>query len=421
MSAPKLLTPAMALGILAAKWASYHATWLVCPDEHAWPLTLVLNSLTEKDVLKDLPGTRDWVTSWRHWSVQTLVTWESRRWNSGNQELPMRLVIQSADELAALLGHLSKWAEARRRCESLVTEFPQFAASKALVRQCDKAFLESSRDDFERLLRLLRWLRQNPTSMLYLRQLPVEDVDTKWVEARAGLVCDLAIQLFGAIPGTPLHTVCGLRLEPARLRMRVLCPRLRNELRGLCDIEAPIGEIDALQLEPTTFLVVENRNTGVALPDLPGAVAFMRLGLAVDQLGCITWLHRVPRQLYWGDIDTHGFIALARARMRFPRMESLLMDEGTLLSHRSLCVEEPTPSRVERPEALTDSELQVYEGLRTGRWGPKVRLEQERIAWPAALAVLHASVMDKEVVGQTIYPTEMGTGAPPSAESNAKT
>jgi hypothetical protein len=64
--------------------------------------------------------------------------------------------------------------------------------------------------------------------------------------------------------------------------MRVLCPRLRTRVGGLCDIEAPIAELAALQLAPTISLVVENLNTGVALPDIDGTVAFMRLGLAVD-------------------------------------------------------------------------------------------------------------------------------------------
>jgi hypothetical protein len=31
------------------------------------------------------------------------------------------------------------------------------------------------------------------------------------------------------------------------------------------------------------------------------------------------------------------------------------------------------------------AELAVYEGLRANRGGERVRLEQERIAWPAAL------------------------------------
>ncbi|HEX3950017.1 MAG TPA: Wadjet anti-phage system protein JetD domain-containing protein [Steroidobacteraceae bacterium] len=67
---------------------------------------------------------------------------------------------------------------------------------------------------------------------------------------------------------------------------------------------------------------------------------------------------------------------------------SVLMDEDTLLAHRKLWVREPTPCRVESPEGLTVPELAVYEGLRANRWGERVRLEQERIAWPAALEAI---------------------------------
>ena len=34
------------------------------------------------------------------------------------------------------------------------------------------------------------------------------------------------------------------------------------------------------------------------------------------------------------------------------------------------------------------AELAVYEGLRANRWGERVRLEQERMAWPAALEAI---------------------------------
>jgi hypothetical protein len=56
------------------------------------------------------------------------------------------------------------------------------------------------------------------------------------------------------------------------------------------------------------------------------------------------------------------------------------MDTETLLAHRELWVQE------ERPETglllgLTEEEQQVYAGLRDHRWGPGVRLEQERIGW----------------------------------------
>jgi hypothetical protein len=151
---------------------------------------------------------------------------------------------------------------------------------------------------------------------------------------------------------------------------------------------AAIADLAALQLAPTISLIVENLNTGIALPDIDGTVAFMRLGLAVDQLEGIGWLRGAQQHLYWGDLDTHGFAILARARRRFPNTVLVLMDEETLLAHRKLWVREPTPCRVESPEGLTVAELAVYEGLRVNRWGERVRLEQERIAWPAALEAI---------------------------------
>ena len=42
------------------------------------------------------------------------------------------------------------------------------------------------------------------------------------------------------------------------------------------------------------------------------------------------WLRRCAVH-YWGDIDTHGFAMLARARRALPQTESLLMDRDTLL------------------------------------------------------------------------------------------
>jgi hypothetical protein len=171
---------------------------------------------------------------------------------------------------------------------------------------------------------------------------------------------------------------------------------LRAAVGGLCDIEAPVMELAALQLAPTISLVVENLNTGIALPDVNGAVVFMGLGRAVDQLEAIGWLRGAQRHLYWGDLDTHSFAILARARRRFPQTVSVLMDEGTLLAHRDLWVREPNPCRVESAEGLTAAELAVYEGLRVNRWGEQVRLEQERVAWSVALEAISNTLENRQ-------------------------
>jgi hypothetical protein len=51
---------------------------------------------------------------------------------------------------------------------------------------------------------------------------------------------------------------------------------------------------------------------------------------------------------------------------------------------------------VQHPDAdlaeLTAAERQLFAILRTDQWGPRVRLEQERLAWPEALATLRAAL-----------------------------
>jgi hypothetical protein len=394
MTEPKRLTPQQALALVRKKWDAHHASWLVGREAGgAWPHAYLLHGLTEKDVFTSLAATRSWVQAWRAWDPGACaVEWVSRRWSSGDQELPARLMVANPEAAAAVLGQMQAWERAKSRYARLCEQFPQLAGTRAVVRQCDDVLVGYRDDDFARLLCLLQWFRDNPHSGLYLRQLPVPDVDTKWVERRKGAVSDLARQLLQVAEDASFHEVFGLRTEPSRIRIRVLCPLLRAQVGGLCDIEAPTGEIAALPLRPQTCLVVENLNTGIALPDMADTVAFMRLGLAVDQLDAIPWISRSERQVYWGDLDTHGFAALARARKRFPKLLSLLMDEGTLLGHRSMWVREDKPSKVESPQGLLPAEMQVYDGLRTHRWGENVRLEQERIAWPMAIQTLQSAL-----------------------------
>lgn len=381
--------PPEALRALRKKWDAHHASWLTEQDSPAWPLAFVLHRLRERDVLGSLPATRDWVQAWRTFDLKGgQVEWEERRWPSGNQQLPVRFVVPSAEVAAALLGEEASWFRAKTRYALWCKQFPQLARTKAAGRQCDNVLAGYTEHEFEQLNRLLDWFIANPKSGLYLRQLPVEDIDTKWVEGRRGVVGDLVRELLAADGTGTFHAICGLRAEPSRLRVRVLCPALRAEVGGLCDIEAPTEELARIAIRPRATLIVENLNTGLALPELPGTVAFMRLGLAVDQLEAITWAHDAQRHFYWGDLDTHGFVALARARRRFPCLNSVLMDEGTLQAHRSMWVREPNPSKVAVPEGLTGEELAVYTGLLTNRWGTQVRLEQERIAWGHALREL---------------------------------
>ena len=223
-------------------------------------------------------------------------------------------------------------------------------------------------------------------------------LDTKWIAARAAVVTELlrALRAGDEAPDSgsadDLHALLGLKRAPARLRVRLLGADLRAAAGGLGDIEAPVAELARLPVAPRAVLVVENLETGLALPEWPGVAAVMGLGAAVRLVGAVGWIVQAPRCIYWGDIDSHGYAILDRARSVLPKVESVLMDVDTLLAHLELCVAEPVQAAAAGLPGLTAAEREVFDGLRSNRWGAALRLEQERIAWPLALRELQARI-----------------------------
>lgn len=237
--------------------------------------------------------------------------------------------------------------------------------------------------DFDRLLNVTSWLLENPASGLYVRQLPIPGVDTKWLEKRTGLVTEFLGLLRGHPAKNEFFEATGLKRMPQRIRMRVLCPELRTRVGGLSDVEATVEDLALLDLRPSSVLMVENLASGASLPDMAGVVAFIGFGNAVTLSAQLKWAQGLPA-VYWGDLDTHGIAILGRARRVFPGLRSILMDEATLEQFKELTVQEPTQCLEADFDFLTEAEKAVFIGLKDGTWGPRLRLEQERIPWPLA-------------------------------------
>lgn len=246
--------------------------------------------------------------------------------------------------------------------------------------------------DFRRLEEMLACLLHHPNSQLYPRQIPIAGADSKWLEARKGIISDLLATLQGGpTGGRDLYKRCGLRLPPQLIRIRVLDAELRTQLGGLGDITAPIEETAGLSIRPKHIFIVENLQSGLAFADLEGAVVIMRLGYGVDVLEWLLWLQSA-QCIYWGDIDTHGFAILNRARTYHPDMKTVLMDEATLLQHRELWVEEKEQHPATELPWLTASEQKLYQSIKRNAWGQHIRLEQERIGWDVAWNAIQAII-----------------------------
>ena len=385
----KLLCPDDIRDFLTRRFNNQHQNWL--RGEGSWPLSVPLGVPTERDVTQDAEAVRAWVGAWAACSGLGELLWEERQWGRlGAHRLPSSVVVSTPLQVAAIARQGARWTLATRRYDRLNQRWPELAASTVLARNFD-VLADYEAVDFERLFGLLEWLDVNPASGKYLRQLPVEGLDTKWIEKRRGLVMDLVHALRGAEIGRDFYALCGLQRPLHRLRIRLLCPVLRAAVGGLRDIEAPVDELAALRIAPGAAVIVENLETGVALPDFPGCVALMKLGNAVSVLQDLPWLRDIPA-VYWGDIDTHGLAILSRARRQLPRLKSVLMDPQTLLAHRPLWGQESAQHIDAVLADLTPAERAVFDGLKGNVWGHKVRLEQERLPWDAAMQAVREAL-----------------------------
>jgi hypothetical protein len=373
-------SPEPALAQLRLAWRRHAGQWLGGAGE--WPLSISLQVPREQQAAQDWTAFDDWRVQWRSWSGAGEVDWTERRWPQlGRQGVPAQWRLRDAAEAAQAMGELPRWQRAEQRFQVLVERWPTL---ESRLRSQFELLADIEESEFTRMRDMLAWLLAHPASQLFARQLPVAGLDSKWLETRIGVIGGWLRQLTGTPDDAGFWSLSGLRREPDRLRLRVLDPSLRDHVGGLGDIHAPWQQLAELDWSVRRVFIVENKQTGLAFDELPGAVVLMARGYAVEQLAQLPWLRAAEAVHYWGDIDTHGLAILGRLRGHLPSVRSLLMDEVTLHAHRALCVAEPEPHRAEAIEHLSGAEQALYCDLRGDRWGVRLRLEQERIGWDYA-------------------------------------
>lgn len=245
-----------------------------------------------------------------------------------------------------------------------------------------------------RLLAVVSWLQLHPRPEIYLRQLDLPGVDSKFLEAHRGVLGDL-LEL--TLPEEAIdHSAKGVTGfcrrygfldKPARLRFRLLDPL--PTLPGADtdqDLTLRHDSFARLRLPINQLFITENEINFLAFPHRRASMVIFGAGYGFEHWAQATWLQRCELY-YWGDIDTHGFAILDQLRRIFPQTRSLLMDRETLLAHQGQWGREPRQEKRELTR-LTPAESRLYNELRHNLLAPALRLEQEKVSYGYLLATL---------------------------------
>jgi hypothetical protein len=302
----------------------------------------------------------------------------------GQNSLPAEAWVDTLEDALRLIG---KGREARR-FQALLddTRQRQPALLPWLQRQPLRALALA--DEWPRLLDLVGWLQARPRPAIYLRQVDLPGIHSKFIEGQRAVLAEL---LDLALPPEAIsNEVSGLvqfarrygfREKPARVRLRFLDPAHVAWVPGAeADYTLTHQAFTRLAPREGRVFITENEINFLAFPPAAGCLVVFGAGYGVDALAQAAWLHECELH-YWGDIDTHGFAILDQLRAQLPQARSFLMDRDTLLAHEPQWTAEPQPTQRELPR-LDEDERRLYDDLRWRRLRDEpLRLEQERIAF----------------------------------------
>jgi hypothetical protein len=348
------------------------------------PLSLPLRGPGPAEIGERLGEVQKWAGEWEH-AARGPLRVEYKRVGGrhiGVNLIPGRAWVDGYEQAWTLLGAAAEVRRLADLAEQTGAACPRLVPWLAShpVRALGLAA------DWAQLLATVAWIDQHQRPGMYLRQVDVPGVDTKFIERHKGVLTDLLDQQLDAARIDPetrdFEARFRFRRKPAYVRFRCstdYCGRLSGS--GFTELSVRADELTAPPPGITRAYIVENEITYLAFPLAPDAIVILGGGYAVPVLESLAWLPALD-VIYWGDIDTHGFAILNRLRRRVPQARSILMDRPTLLAHRDQWVREPTPTTAAL-DLLDAAEQSLYRDLVTAEFAPAIRLEQERISFSA--------------------------------------
>ncbi len=368
---------------LSRKWESGRILRYMLNDDGLFPLQMPLKRPSSVDVNENFADIIRWIKMLKDNSKQVigygyeLIEKEMVHRQSGRNHIITHAVVPTVQDSLRLLKKEREAGKFMELAQTIKTEWP--VLYEWIYKYPHKVL--AFRDDWYGILAVLRWFFDHPRCGLYLRQLDIGGIDTKFIEQRKGILTEL---LNIILPEDTIDQNAqsfelryGLRVKPLLVRLRLLDSQIF--IQGLSDMIIPVEQLADFKPDVSRIFITENDTNGLCFPGVKKGLVIFGLGYGVDVLKTVDWLTE-KEIYYWGDIDTHGFAILDKVRGFLTQTKSMLMDESTLLKHRNLWSVEDTPF-LGQLSRLTSDEYRLLCLLQGNTWGKGVRLEQERVSF----------------------------------------
>jgi hypothetical protein len=388
------LTPKDVRAKLLKKWEN---GFFFSSSPDMYPYRVFLGSISSAQILAHFEEVQKWIEKYVIDSSKNNNTLEKSiytiEWKDihtrllGKNRIPNALLFDCAENVARFVGKFTEYQTfltLREKLTQVDTRLSAWANTKPFD-------VLKYGQEIDKLIRLWQWMIKNPSPSMYLRQIDLPEIDTKFTEAHKKVLSDwLDITLPEETINQKFSGVkffeqrYGYKTKPELIRMRFLDPALY--WNGCSDISIDSEsfcnlELEKLSAKPENIFVIENDITALAFPPVSQGLVIFGRGYNFSQWNNAEWL-KTQNIWYWGDLDTHGFRILDQFRCIFPQTKSFLMDTTTLLANKSSWVYEDEPCHNDLSH-LTVEENAVYDALRYNHLQENLRLEQEFITFSA--------------------------------------
>ncbi len=312
----------------------------------------------------------------------------------GRQNLPADIRFDTPRDLARFIGKTKDLDAFLESHEFTRERYPELAA---WAEQNPMKMLPHL-GDWEKILAIYGFIKNTPRPGIYLRQLTLPGIDTKFLEGKRTILWEI---LTNNLPETGCESPIagpsrngferrfGFLYDEALVRFRLLDDLILPESLSR-DVSIPVSSFLDRDIRGChTVFITENKVNGLAFPSFQGGMVVFGRGYGIGDLAEANWLTR-KRVVYWGDIDTHGYGILSMLRGKFPHVESILMSSKDLDLYRSVAVSEsPDKRRADELPNLTPAEKEAYLRLLPGGDSEGLRIEQELVPYQSFLSAIN--------------------------------